>query len=133
MAFMEDDAEALLARDTHEVVRERVDAGIAIRTDGELRRENCIHYHCRHLDGFDFGAVLEKVLRNGAYNAFSPTVHGPTVAPEPFLVREWRIAHAATDKHVKITMPGPMPVTDTVVDTFYSCLLYTSPSPRDRG
>jgi 5-methyltetrahydropteroyltriglutamate--homocysteine methyltransferase len=120
MAAMADDAEALRPRGTHKVVREQVDAGIDIPTDGELRRENYNHYRCRHLAGFDFEAVREKVLCNGAYNAFLPTVRGPVTAREPFLVREWRIAQAAIDKPVKITIPGPMTVTDTVVDTFYS-------------
>jgi 5-methyltetrahydropteroyltriglutamate--homocysteine methyltransferase len=120
MAAMGDDAEALLTRGTREVIGEQVAAGIDIPTDGEVRRENYIHYHCRHLDGFDFDGVREKVLRNGAYSAFLPTVRGPIASREPFLVREWRIAQAATDRPVKITMPGPMTVSDSVVDGFYN-------------
>ena len=119
MAAMGDEAEETLARATREVVLEQVEAGIDIPTDGELRRENYIHYHCRHLNGFDFEGVEEKVLRNGSYSAFLPTVRGPISANKTFLLREWQLAQSATDKPVKITMPGPMTVTDTVVDGFY--------------
>jgi len=32
-------------------------------------RENYIHYHCQHLDGFDFEHLTEAELRGGAYRA----------------------------------------------------------------
>ncbi len=56
-AFLKDmpgDAAEALDRATSEVVREQAAIGIDIPTDGEVRRENYIHYHCRHLDGVDF-------------------------------------------------------------------------------
>ena len=46
--------EDLFIRGTKEVVLEQVRAGIDIPTDGEVRRENYIYYHCRHLSGIDF-------------------------------------------------------------------------------
>ena len=50
---MGDDADDILTRGTVEAVHDQVEAGIDIPTDGEIRRENYIHYHCRHLQGFD--------------------------------------------------------------------------------
>ena len=58
--------EAVFERATREVVLEQVDAGIDIPTDGEVRRENYIHYHCRHLDGIDFDTLATVDIRNGA-------------------------------------------------------------------
>ncbi|MDH3231513.1 MAG: 5-methyltetrahydropteroyltriglutamate--homocysteine methyltransferase, partial [Alphaproteobacteria bacterium] len=60
------EAEALFARAAKEVIADQVAAGVDIPTDGEVRRENYIHYHCRHLDGIDFATLTEKELRGGA-------------------------------------------------------------------
>ncbi len=119
VAALGDEAEEAFARATHEVVRDQVAAGIDIPTDGEVRRENYIHYHCRHLDGIDFERLTEKSLREGAYSARLPTVTGPIAARDRFLPRDWRVAQAATDRPVKITLPGPMTIADTVVDAHY--------------
>ncbi len=110
--------EPLLDRATVEVVREQVELGIDIPTDGEIRRENYIHYHCRHIEGIDFARLGEKVMR-GHYTARLPTVVGPLRAGAPFLVRDWRIAQAATDRPVKMTLPGPLTISDSVVDEHF--------------
>ena len=46
--------EALFRRAAEEVIGLQVEAGVDVPTDGEVRRENYIHYHCRHITGFDF-------------------------------------------------------------------------------
>ncbi len=116
----------ILDRATVEVVREQDELGIDIPTDGEIRRENYIHYHCRHLRGIDFERLTEKEMR-GHYAARLPTITGPVVAGPPFLVRDWQIAQSATRKPVKITLPGPLTIGDSVADTFYQ------DDPRARG
>ena len=118
--------EAILDRATVEVVREQVDLGIDIPTDGEVRRENYIHYHCRHLAGIDFEHLTEKQMR-GHYQALLPTIRGPVQAlRQPFLVRDWQVAQSVTRHPVKITVPGPMTIGDSVADDFYR-------DPRIRG
>ena len=47
-------AENILNNATREAVSDQVVSGIDIPTDGEIARENYIHYHCRHLAGIDF-------------------------------------------------------------------------------
>ena len=59
--------ELLFKRAANEVINIQIDAGIDVPTDGEIRRENYIHYHCRYLDGFDFNNLEHKVLRDGAF------------------------------------------------------------------
>ncbi len=110
--------EQILDRATVEVVREQVDLGIDVPTDGEIRRENYIHYHCRHIAGIDFERLAEKTMR-GHYRARLPTVRAPLAATAPFLVRDWRVAQAATERPVKITVPGPLTITDSIVDAHY--------------
>ena len=111
-------AEDLFVRATHEVVRDQVEAGVDIPTDGEIRRENYIYYHCRHLQGFDFEQLEEHVMR-GFYRALVPTVTGRISVGEPFLPRDWRVAQEVTERPVKITLPGPMTIADSTVDRFY--------------
>jgi 5-methyltetrahydropteroyltriglutamate--homocysteine methyltransferase len=118
--------EAILDAATIEVVREQDALGIDVPTDGEIRRENYIHYHCRHLVGIDFETLTEKQMR-GHYQALLPTITGPVLASRhPFLVRDWQIAQSATKKPVKITLPGPLTLGDSVADEFYR-------DPRTRG
>jgi len=119
LAALGPDALAIIKRGVHEVVQDQLDAGIDVPTDGEVIRENYIHYHCRHLYGFDFDTLTEKELRGGAYSASLPTVSGPVSAGEPFLIKDWKMAQLATDKPLKITMPGPMTVADTNADNYY--------------
>ena len=61
---------AILDRATEEVVREQDEFGIDIPTDGEIRRENYIHYHCRRLSGFDFQRLSEKTMRGHYEHCF---------------------------------------------------------------
>ncbi|MFQ5783526.1 MAG: 5-methyltetrahydropteroyltriglutamate--homocysteine methyltransferase [Alphaproteobacteria bacterium] len=114
-----DGIEAMLARATSDAVRDQVEAGVDIPSDGEVRRDNYIYYHCRHIDGFDFEGLTEKEMRTGAWTARVPTVRGPLAAGAPFLRDDWRCAQAATDRPVKITVPGPLTVADSVADAYY--------------
>ena len=112
-------AEALFVRAAQEVIADQVACGVDIPTDGEVRRENYIHYHCRHLDGIDFETLTEKELRGGAYAAALPTVTGKVRARDRFLAHDWRVAQAFTDRPLKVTMPGPMTIADTVANAHY--------------
>jgi 5-methyltetrahydropteroyltriglutamate--homocysteine methyltransferase len=114
-------AEAAEAMDAAvaEVVREQVAAGIDVPTDGEVRRDNYIHYHCRHLTGIDFERLTEKTVRAGAWKTTLPTITGPISAQDRFLPHDWRIAQGATDRPVKITIPGPLSIADTLADEHY--------------
>jgi 5-methyltetrahydropteroyltriglutamate--homocysteine methyltransferase len=116
---MGDKAEAVFARAARDVLADQEVAGIDIPTDGEVRRENYIHYHCRHLDGIDFTRLTEKALRGGAYSARLPTVTGWVRAGAPFLVDDWQVAQSFTTRPLKVTLPGPMTITDTVADDHY--------------
>lgn len=111
--------ETLLVKGTQEVVLEQVNTGIDIPTDGEIRRENYIHYHCRHLDGIDFNYLTNKTMRAGTWQANVPTITGPVRARDRFLPEEWRHAQSVTNNPVKITLPGPLTIADTLADDYY--------------
>ena len=112
--------EALYVRATKEAIEDQVNCGITNPTDGEQRRENYIHYHCRHLNGFDFVDLTARTLRDGAYTAELPTIRSKISAKdEHFLDSDFKIAQSFTDCPVKITVPGPTTVMDTCANEFY--------------
>ena len=115
----------ILDRATIEVVREQDELGIDIPTDGEIRRENFVHYHCRRLVGIDFEKLSEGQMRE-RHEALLPTIVGPIQAGPPFLVRDWEVAQSATKKPVKMTVPGPLTIGESLADDFYR-------DPRLRG
>ena len=120
MAEADSRTEALFVQATHEAIADQVACGIDIPTDGEQRRENYIHYHCRHLDGFDFTNLTTRVLRDGAYEAELPTISSK-IAPKGyhFLDRDFNVAQSATDRPVKLTVPGPITIMDTCANAHY--------------
>ena len=126
LAQMGDEAEALFARAAGEAIADQVEAGVDVVTDGEVRRENYIHYHCRHLEGFDFANPVEKEAREGAFRAYMPCIRGPVAAGAPFLPHDWRVARSLSERPVKMTLPGPLTIGDTVADAHYG-------DPRARG
>jgi 5-methyltetrahydropteroyltriglutamate--homocysteine methyltransferase len=112
--------EESLIRATHEAIQDQIDCGIDIPTDGEQRRENYIHYHCRHLDGIDFENLTSKVHRNGAAVAELPTINA-WIEPRGnhFLDRDFQIAQDRSDRPIKITVPGPLSIIDTTANIYY--------------
>lgn len=109
----------VLDKATHEVVQEQNELGIDILTDGELRRENYIYYHCRHLHGIDFNTLTLKTMREGAWVAHVPTITEQIHAAEPFLSNDYRIAQEATTAPIKMTLPGPITIMDSIADKYY--------------
>ena len=114
------DAEAIFDKAAKEVIKDQLDCGIDIITDGEIKRENYIHYHCRHLNGVDFNTLTEKVARTGNYKCWLPTITNKISATDPFLVDEWKSNQSLSNKPVKVTIPGPMTITDTIANTHYT-------------
>ncbi len=121
LAALGDSADETIRAAVEQVLSDQIEAGIDIPTDGEVKRENYIHYHCRHLAGIDFSHLTKRELRGGAYAAELPTITGHIRARDTgFLVEDWKLAQSLTDRPVKITMPGPMTVTDTNANDHYA-------------
>lgn len=114
-------ARRLAAEATRQAVRDQVEAGIDVPTDGEQQRENYVHYHCRRMEGFDFDTLTHRMLRGGAYQADLPTITAAIrPGPDHFLDRDFRLAQNATDRPVKMTLPGPLTIIDTTANAFYA-------------
>jgi 5-methyltetrahydropteroyltriglutamate--homocysteine methyltransferase len=114
------DAETLFLNATRDVINDQVDAGIDVPTDGEIRRENYIFYQCRQFEGISFDKVTHKVVRQGAHEADLPTIVGPIRFKKTKLTEDWKAAQQFTSKPVKMTMPGPLTIADSLANEYYS-------------
>jgi len=113
--------EALFIQAAKEVIDVQLRAGISIPTDGEVRRENYIHYHCRHLSGFDFDNLEHRVLRDGAYETDLPAIRGEISHGARFYgAHDYLASQGVSARPVKFTLPGPLTIMDTTADCFYN-------------
>lgn len=107
---------------TVDAVRAQIDAGIDVPTDGEQGREHYIFYQLRHLKGVDFNRLQSRNVR-GVEEWFRavPTICAAIEPLDHFLRYDWKVAQkiAGDGRPVKITVPGPMTIADTVVDEYY--------------
>ena len=112
--------EALFQRAAKDIKDIQLHAGITIPTDGEVRRENYIHYHCRHLSRFDFENLEHRVLRDGAYQTDLPAIRGLVKQAEiAYSVKDYLAAQKLCSVPMKFTLPGPLTIMDTNSDCFY--------------
>jgi len=102
-------------------IADQVAADLDIVTDGEERRRHYIWGFLDGLSGIDTTRLAKKVTRGGRYG---PPVPVPRIVGElkrtgPVLVDGLRFALGQTDRPVKVTLPGPMTIVDSVVDEHY--------------
>ena len=95
------------------------DAGIDVVSDGEQSRQHFVHGFVEFVDGIDFAHKVEMGIRNNRYKAMVPTVIGALRLKGRVHGAEARHARAHTTRKLKITMPGPMTIVDTVADRHY--------------
>jgi len=100
-------------------VKLQEDAGIDIVTDGEQSRQHFVHGFLEAVDGIDFAKRVEMGIRNDRYKAMVPTVTGPLRLRARVHADEARFARAHTRRKLKITLPGPMTIIDTIADAHY--------------
>ena len=104
-------------------VRAQERAGLDIVTDGEERRESYSNHFATALDGVDVDHPGEALDRSGHPNPV-PRVVGPVHRPRPVQVDDVRFLRAATDRTIKVTVPGPFTMSQQAQDEHYG-------SPRD--
>jgi 5-methyltetrahydropteroyltriglutamate--homocysteine methyltransferase len=95
------------------------DAGIDIVCDGEMSREHFVHGFLEFIDGIDFAHKVEMGIRGDRYKAMVPVVNGELKLKGRVHGTEARHARAHTQRKLKITLPGPMTISDTVADSHY--------------
>src|SRR4029453_4127589 len=100
-------------------LREQEQAGIDIVTDGEQTRRHFVWGFVEQLDGIDFSRMVTIGIRADRYKATVPTVTGAVGRRGSTHGEEVRWARANTKQRLKLTMPGPMTIVDTIHDAHY--------------
>jgi 5-methyltetrahydropteroyltriglutamate--homocysteine methyltransferase len=95
------------------------DADIDIVCDGEMSRQHFVHGFLEFVDGIDFAHKIEMGIRADRYKAMVPVVRGELQLKGRVHQAEARHARAHTDHKLKITLPGPMTIADTIADSHY--------------
>ncbi len=94
-------------------------AGIDIVTDGEQRRESYSNRFATALEGVDIDNPGVAIDRTGHENPV-PRVVGPIARRHPVEVRDVELLRAASNRRIKITLPGPFTMTQQAQNDFYS-------------
>ncbi|MEA3093113.1 MAG: 5-methyltetrahydropteroyltriglutamate--homocysteine methyltransferase, partial [Caballeronia sp.] len=100
-------------------LKEQEDSGIEVVTDGEMSRQHFVHGFLEQVDGIDFAHKVEMGIRADRYRAMVPQVVGEVRLKGRVHAAEAKLARAHTKKKLKITMPGPMTIIDTIADQHY--------------
>ncbi|HET7384947.1 MAG TPA: methionine synthase [Pseudolabrys sp.] len=100
-------------------VKWQEDAGIDIVCDGEQSRQHFVHGFLEFIDGIDFAHKVEMGIRADRYKAMVPVVRGELKLKGRVHQAEARHARAHTQRKLKITLPGPMTISDTIADAHY--------------
>ena len=100
-------------------IKEQEDAGIDIVTDGEQFRIHFVHGFLEHIEGIDWQKKTQMGIRDNRYVVDVPTVTGKVSRKYPIHSEEVRFTRAHATKGLKVTLPGPMTICDTIADDHY--------------
>src|SRR5450755_2752619 len=99
-------------------IRDMERAGIDIITDGEIRRESYSNRFATALDGMDLDNPGTALDRTGHPNPV-PRVVGPIRRRHPVEVGDLEFLRRHTQRHVKVTVPGPFTMAQQAQIDFY--------------
>ena len=102
-----------------EWLREQERAGIDIVGDGEQFRIHFVHGFLESLEGIDWNLKTPMGIRNNRYIAEVPTVTAPLKRRAAVHVADAAFMRTQTTRALKVTLPGPMTICDTLADAHY--------------
>jgi 5-methyltetrahydropteroyltriglutamate--homocysteine methyltransferase len=106
-------------RACEEWIRHQEAADINIVTDGEVYRTHFVHSFLEGIEGIDQNKKTLMGIRDNRYNLEVPTVTSAVTRPAPVFLDDFRYTRSLTDRPLKITLPGPMTICDTIADEHY--------------
>ncbi|HLG55207.1 MAG TPA: hypothetical protein VI485_07740 [Vicinamibacterales bacterium] len=103
------------------VVLEQEGAGLSVVTDGEVRRRHYIWGFLDGLTGVDTERLAHRRSRGGRYSETTEVARiiGPVERTRPVFVEACQFARSVTTRQLKVTLPGPMTIVDSVADEHY--------------
>ncbi len=100
-------------------IKTQEDAGLDVIGDGEQARQHFVHGFVEQIEGIDFENKVRMGIRDNRYDAMVPQVMGPLRLKGRVHAMEAQLARAHTQRTLKVTLPGPMTIVDTVADQYY--------------
>jgi 5-methyltetrahydropteroyltriglutamate--homocysteine methyltransferase len=100
-------------------LKEQEAAGIDVVSDGEQFRVHFVHGFLETIEGIDWAKKTKMGIRDNRYVVDVPTVTGPVRRSRPVHRDEVRFMRAHTEHRLKVTLPGPMTICDTIADVHY--------------
>jgi len=100
-------------------LKEQEDAGIDIVSDGEQSRQHFVHGFLEAVEGIDFDHKVKMGIRDNRYDAMVPVVIGPLRLKGRVHQTEALVLRRHSKSKIKITLPGPMTIVDTIADRHY--------------
>jgi 5-methyltetrahydropteroyltriglutamate--homocysteine methyltransferase len=100
-------------------LKQQEDCGLDVVTDGEQSRQHFVHGFVEHVFGIDFEHKVKMGIRNNRYDAMVPVVTSELRLKGRVHAAEAQLLRAHTKRKVKLTMPGPMTIVDTIADRHY--------------
>jgi 5-methyltetrahydropteroyltriglutamate--homocysteine methyltransferase len=100
---------------TEEVIKEQIDAGIDIPSDGQIRWYDNVSHFMRSM------ARINGLLRfyDTNYLFRQPVVNRKLERKSPILLEEFKFAQSKTKKPVKVVLTGPYTTSMLSLDEFY--------------
>jgi len=102
---------------TEEVIRQQVDTGIDIVTDGMIRWDDPLTYIVSKVAGFEIKGLIRYFDTNTFYR--QPIVETRVESIKPFLVTDWQFAQEKSSKPVKAVLTGPYTIARLSANRFY--------------
>jgi 5-methyltetrahydropteroyltriglutamate--homocysteine methyltransferase len=102
-------------------ILDQEEAGLDVVTDGEVTRRHYIWGFLAGLTGIDTEHLAQKRTRGGRYSETTEVARivGPIEHRTPVFVEGCRLSRALTRRRLKVTLPGPMTIADSVADEYY--------------
>jgi 5-methyltetrahydropteroyltriglutamate--homocysteine methyltransferase len=103
---------------TRIAVQDMERAGVDVITDGEMRRESYSNRFATALEGVDIDNPGTALDRSGHPNPV-PRVIGAIARRHPVMTDDVRLLRGATDRVIKVTVPGPFTMSQQAQNDHY--------------
>jgi 5-methyltetrahydropteroyltriglutamate--homocysteine methyltransferase len=113
----EEELEAVINQVTEEVVREQIDAGMDLVTDGLIRWNDPLTYHARKMVGYELKGLMRYFDTNTFYR--EPVVATRVEYSKPLAVSDYQFAASHSQRPVRAIFTGPYTLAKLSRNDFY--------------
>lgn len=102
---------------TGRIIKEQIEAGIELVTDGQIRWDDALTYLLGKIKGFKLSGLLRYFDTNTFYR--QPICEGELTAPENLVVKDFQFANTISSVPVKALLTGPYTLAKLSQDRHY--------------